>query len=84
MRACVDVEHCTWRLARYVPASKRLLRVEEIEADCAYAFGKRPFRPFVMEVSLQNCYGLQSLSTFLHIPFLCLKRAALEQVNPKP
>jgi hypothetical protein len=58
--------------------------VEEIEADCAYAFGKRPFRPFVMEVSLLNCYGLQSLSTFLHIPFLCLKRAALEQVNPKP
>ena len=64
---------------RDYPASKRLLRTEEIEADCSYAFGKRPFRPFVMEVSLLNCYGLQSLSTFLHIPFLCLKRASLEQ-----
>ena len=50
-----------------------------MEADCGYAFGKRPFRPFVVETSLLNCYGLQALSTFLHIPFLCLKRASLEQ-----
>mgnify|MGYP003948420289 CR=1 FL=1 len=64
---------------RDYPASKRLLRADEVEADCGYAFKGRPFRPFVMETSLLNCYGLQALSTFLHIPFLCLKRAALEQ-----
>ena len=64
---------------RDYPASKRAIRPEEVEADCGYAFGKRPFRPFVVETSLLNCYGLQALSTFLHIPFLCLKRASLEQ-----
>ena len=64
---------------RDYPASKRLIRLEEVEADMEYSFGKRPFRPFVMEASLLNCYGLQALSTFLHIPFLCLKRASLEQ-----
>ena len=36
-----------------------------------------------MEVSLLNCYGLQALSTFLHIPFLCLKRATLEQAGTR-
>ena len=64
---------------RDYPASKRMIRVEEVEADVEYRFAKRPFRPFVMESSLLNCYGLQALSTFLHIPFLCLKRASLEQ-----
>ena len=50
-----------------------------MEADCEAAFGGRPFRPFVVETSLLNCYGLSALSTFLHIPFLCLKRASLER-----
>ena len=62
-----------------LPGVKRLIRLEEVEADMEYSFGKRPFRPFVMEASLLNCYGLQALSTFLHIRFLCLKRASLEQ-----
>ena len=64
---------------RDYPASKRVIRPEEVEADCEHLFGHRPFRPFVVETSLLNCYGLQALSTFLHIPFLCLKRASLEQ-----
>ena len=50
-----------------------------MEADCEAAFSGRPFRPFVVETSLLNCYGLSALSTFLHIPFLCLKRASLER-----
>ena len=64
---------------RDYPASKRAIRSEEVEADCEAAFSGRPFRPFVVETSLLNCYGLSALSTFLHIPFLCLKRASLER-----
>jgi GTPase SAR1 family protein len=64
---------------RDYPASKRVLRSEEIEFDCENLFSNRPFKPFIVETSLLNCYGLQALSTFLHIPFLCLKRASLEQ-----
>ena len=64
---------------RDYPASKRAIRLEEVEADCEAAFSGRPFRPFVVETSLLNCYGLSALSTFLHIPFLCLKRASLER-----
>ena len=64
---------------RDYPASKRAIRSEEVEADCEAVFSGRPFRPFVVETSLLNCYGLSALSTFLHIPFLCLKRATLER-----
>ena len=64
---------------RDYPASKRVLRSEEIEFDCENLFSNRLFKPFIVETSLLNCYGLQALSTFLHIPFLCLKRASLEQ-----
>ncbi|MDA9098648.1 hypothetical protein N9L76_06915 [bacterium] len=64
---------------RDYPASKRLIRSEEIEFDVENLFSNRPFKPFIVETSLLNCYGLSALSTFLHIPFLCLKRASIEQ-----
>jgi hypothetical protein len=64
---------------RDYPASKRTIRPERVERDCELSHSNRPFRPFVIETSLLNCYGLPALSTFLHIPFLCLKRAGLER-----
>ena len=59
---------------RDYPDEKRGLSVGEVEAALEDAFGDRPFTPVVIETSLLNCYGLSAVSTFLHVPFLCLKR----------
>ena len=64
---------------RDYPDEKRGLSVGEVEAALEDAFGDRPFTPVVIETSLLNCYGLSAVSTFLHVPFLCLKRMTLEQ-----
>lgn len=64
---------------RDYPDDKRSVSLEEAEACVEDAFGERPFKPVVIEISLLNCFGLSSVSTFLHVPFLCLKRASLEQ-----
>ena len=64
---------------RDYPDEKRAVTRDEAEAAVEDKFGERPFKPFVLEISLLNCFGLSTLSTFLHVPFLCLKRATLEQ-----
>ena len=64
---------------RDYPQEKRGVSREEAEEAVEDRFGERPFKPFVLEISLLNCFGLSALSTFLHVPFLCLKRATLEQ-----
>lgn len=64
---------------RDYPDEKRCVTSDEAEAAVEEAFGNRPFTPVVIETSLLNCYGLSSVSTFLHVPFLCLKRMSIEQ-----
>lgn len=64
---------------RDYPDEKRCVTAEEAEAAVEEAFGERPFTPVVIETSLLNCYGLSAVSTFLHVPFLCLKRMSIEQ-----
>ena len=64
---------------RDYPEEKRGVTRDEAEEAVEDKFGDRPFKPFVLEISLLNCFGLGALSTFLHVPFLCLKRATLEQ-----
>lgn len=64
---------------RDYPDDKRVITAAEATAAVQDAFGSRPFTPVVIETSLLNCYGLVSVSTFLHVPFLCLKRMALEE-----
>ena len=64
---------------RDYPASKRILHVDDVEEEITNLFSEsRPIRPFVFETSMLNNFGLKSLSTFLHVPFLCLKRMNLE------
>ena len=64
---------------RDYPASKRLLHIGDVEQEVARLFSEtRPIRPFVFETSMLNNFGLKALSTFLHVPFLCLKRTNLE------
>ena len=64
---------------RDYPASKRILHIDDVEQEVARLFSEtRPIRPFVFETSMLNNFGLKALSTFLHVPFLCLKRTNLE------
>ena len=64
---------------RDYPASKRILHLDDVEQEVARLFSEtRPIRPFVFETSMLNNFGLKALSTFLHVPFLCLKRTNLE------
>jgi len=64
---------------RDYPASKRILHLDDDEQEVARLFSEtRPIRPFVFETSMLNNFGLKALSTFLHVPFLCLKRTNLE------
>lgn len=64
---------------RDYPDDKRVISVAEATEAVHDAFGSRPFTPVVIETSLLNCFGLSAVSTFLHVPFLCLKRATLDE-----
>lgn len=64
---------------RDYPDDKRVVSVAEATEAVHDAFGSRPFTPVVIETSLLNCYGLSAVSMFLHVPFLCLKRATLDE-----
>ena len=59
-----------------IPAIKEDLHLDDGPSVAARLFSEtRPIRPFVFETSMLNNFGLKALSTFLHVPFLCLKNA---------
>ena len=70
---------------RDYPASKRAIRPEEVEAGLRVCVrGSDPFARSSWRRPCSTATACRALSTFLHIPFLCLKRASLEQGDATP